>query len=620
MLLQRFNSAGQSLIEILLAIALAAVLLPALLTGMVAAREGKAQEANRLQAIHLMRETEEAVRSIKRSSWSAVATPGTYHPVVSGSSWQLAAGTEDIGIFTRKVELAQVYRDVSGQIVASGTLDPATVQAVTTVSWDEPWPQSQTSSQYLTRYRNNSAIVQTTQADFDAGTFEQTRSTNTGGGMVELRPGSGSLSYVEEYSLGSNYSFDNSKIEVLNGFAQLKSTGGTVNGSTVNSDFTSNITNWTYDKFGNNVSQTGARQASGGNPGGFAQLTFPSTKNKVAGGYYYQPFTVSATNASSTLTFQWRVTGYQGSPDSVRAYVLVETSSGAPALGSAAWTSPVISGTTGWSGTVTVNTSALTATPGTYYLKFAAEVDYHNKTNYGPFRIGFDNIQLNWSGSNASFPTDQPHITTTNSFTPSSVSSWDSFSEVTETNGGSIEYQLSYDDGATWYYHAGGAPSNWQLATVTTQRNDASTINQKMSGFPTTNGKIKVRAFLISNGSQLVRLDQVTIGYTGDSGNNNGTFTSASFDAGSVVVFNRLNWTESSPAGTQTSFQLATNSDNTTWSYVGPDGTNSSFFTGGEASIPLSFVQGRYLRYKIFFTSPSNSLPNVADVTVNYSP
>ncbi len=58
---------GQTLVEILVAIALAGILLPALMTAFVASREGRVQEELRVQATALLREAEEAARSARCS-------------------------------------------------------------------------------------------------------------------------------------------------------------------------------------------------------------------------------------------------------------------------------------------------------------------------------------------------------------------------------------------------------------------------------------------------------------------------------------------------------------------------------------------------------------------------
>ena len=97
------------------------------------------------------------------------------------------------------------------------------------------------------------------------------------------------------------------------------------------------------------------------------------------------------------------------------------------------------------------------------------------------------------------------------------------------------------------------------------------------------------------------------------------SFESSTFDAGNNVGFNYLTWVAQEPVGTNIQFQIATNSDGSTWNFVGPDGTPNTYFTGGSGIIPLVTVVGRYTRYKIFFTSNTNDKPSVQNVTVNYS-
>lgn len=609
---------GQSLIELLIAIGLAAILLPALLTGFVASREGRAQESERLQATALLRESTEAMRNIRNQGWSNIPVDGTYHPTISGSVWTLASGTENIDNFFRDILIESVNRDSNGNIVSSGgILDPSIKKFTYTISWSLPNSGQLQTTEYLTRYLNNATLINTTRADFNRGTLVNTVTTNTNGGTVELDANSGSSTFIDDFTNSADYGFDSNKIEVTGGYAQLKSTNSSVNGSTSNTGFDSNITGWTFSRYGQNVSQLGSWQSSGGNPGGYARINFPSERNKTAGGYFRQAFTTTVNNPTAMLSFNWRVTNYQATPDSFHLYAWIDTGSGNP--GTVVWDSGNIAGTTAWSGLVNVDVGSYINNAGTYYLKFGAYVDYPSN-NRGPYTVGFDNVSVSWSGNSGSYPLDSPTITENSSFSAPSITSWDSFSTTEITNGGVIMYQLSDDDGATWQYHNGGNPTNWAVATQPTDYNDALTIDQQISGFSITNNKIKVRAFLISNGSQLVQLDNIIIGYTGSSGINMGNFTSETMDAGGNVGFNNIVWTESNTANTTTEFQIAVNTDDSTWNFVGPDNTASTYFTGGSGILPLEQVFGRYFRYKTFFESTNDDIPSVSDVTINYSP
>lgn len=189
---------GQSMVELLIAIGLAAVLLPAILTGLISAKEGKAQQVQKTQAVPLLTQAQEAVRSVREKSaidktWDTFATNGTYHPLRSGNAWTLAANAETInGVYTRSIVISDVYRNVSGAIVVlGGVIDPSTKRLVSTVSWNTPNPSSVSSTLFITR-NINSSYTETTQAQFNAGTTTFVAITNTSGGEVTLGAGGGS--------------------------------------------------------------------------------------------------------------------------------------------------------------------------------------------------------------------------------------------------------------------------------------------------------------------------------------------------------------------------------------------------------------------------------------------
>ncbi len=100
-----------------------------------------------------------------------------------------------------------------------------------------------------------------------------------------------------------------------------------------------------------------------------------------------------------------------------------------------------------------------------------------------------------------------------------------------------------------------------------------------------------------------------------------GTFESPTIDPGASVAYNYLTWSTTTPASTNVRFQVAANTDNKSWNnYVGPDGTSATYYIAPGA-IPLSIAGNRYFRWKAYFnTSLSGTTPILQDVTVNYSP
>ena len=196
MLYVKLFEKGQSLVELLVVIGLSAVLLPAILTGLIASRSGQAQQAQRTQATLLLKEGVEAVRVIKENDWNVFknfATNQPLHPVISGSSWTLEPGSEAINGLTRQIVISDVSRDSNGVIVTSGGAnDPSTKKAITTISWTAPLISSITITAYLTRHVNL-AYLETSVADFTPGLSNPSTTgitiTDTAGGELTLGGG-----------------------------------------------------------------------------------------------------------------------------------------------------------------------------------------------------------------------------------------------------------------------------------------------------------------------------------------------------------------------------------------------------------------------------------------------
>ncbi len=177
---------GNSIVEILLVIGLAAILIPAILTGIVATREGRAQHDQRVEAVSMLTNAQEAVKSIALRNWALVATNGTFHPTISGNAWILSNGSITQNGYTTSVVVSDVYRDGTGAVVSSGgTLDPATKQVTTTISWTTPFNSQVSAISYFSRYKNQ-VYTETTAAQFTAGTLINTQVTNVSGGEVKL--------------------------------------------------------------------------------------------------------------------------------------------------------------------------------------------------------------------------------------------------------------------------------------------------------------------------------------------------------------------------------------------------------------------------------------------------
>lgn len=100
-----------------------------------------------------------------------------------------------------------------------------------------------------------------------------------------------------------------------------------------------------------------------------------------------------------------------------------------------------------------------------------------------------------------------------------------------------------------------------------------------------------------------------------------GALISSTFDTGSSsTTYTTLNWqpTSQSPEAT-VRLQIASNNDNSTWDFTGPDGTSATYYTTPNTNISASNNGHRYIRYKAYLdTTDSSKNPVVTSVGINY--
>jgi prepilin-type N-terminal cleavage/methylation domain-containing protein len=109
--------------------------------------------------------------------------------------------------------------------------------------------------------------------------------------------------------------------------------------------------------------------------------------------------------------------------------------------------------------------------------------------------------------------------------------------------------------------------------------------------------------------------------------NPNGSFISSIFDVGSPSNFYSLSWSPTNQpvqAGLDSlKFQLASNEEVTatsTWDFIGPDGTENTFYTITDSPIASDHSGDRYIRYKAFLhTDNATSTPTLSNVSFTYT-
>lgn len=93
------------------------------------------------QANFLLEEGAEVIRINRDDDWSNISSlllNTDYYPLFSSGSWSLSTTPNTVGIFTRKINIANVNRDDTTDDISSiGTEDSGTKLVTVTVSWVE---------------------------------------------------------------------------------------------------------------------------------------------------------------------------------------------------------------------------------------------------------------------------------------------------------------------------------------------------------------------------------------------------------------------------------------------------------------------------------------------------
>ncbi|OGF99724.1 hypothetical protein A2Y99_02010 [Candidatus Gottesmanbacteria bacterium RBG_13_37_7] len=638
--LNNYQKTGQSLIELVIVIGLTSIFLPVVLTGLVSSREGKAQQGQRLNATALLNEANEAVRSVREGGWTTFAVNDVYHPQISGNSWTLQPLEEELNGFTRKIEVSDVYRDTDGAIVASGgRIDPSTKKVITTVSWNTPFPSAISSTGYLTRYLNNLTSSQTTEADFNQSTGDGIVITNDLGGEIQLGIGGGGSWCDPNLSMTA---FDLPKQGVANGISAIEG--------------------WVFAGTGDNASgESYAKVQISNDKPPVATLIGTFSKSKTNGVFGETNYGYIATDTNSKeiiildiASLPYTEIGYFNSPDVTDAnsifvtgntgymtagnvlynFDLTQKTDSRPALDSDGVTLSEI----GNKVTVVGNYAYVASSSTSIQLQIIDVSNPANLTIVGQAQVdglGGKDIFVNSSGTRAYLVTDTSltqkeffiiDITTKTGDRPT-LGSYDSNGMnpkgVTVVPGnraiivgtGGEEYQVIKITDETNPTHCGGL-------NIDTGINGLSSVLE-------TDGDAYSYIITGDAGSEL----KIIEGGPGGSHSTEGWFESHTFiDPGFPVAFNHFTVNSVLPILTSLRYQMAAadsidgSCSGVNFSYVGPDGTGDTYFSGS-SRIPFDDDgigyenPGSCFRYKIYFSTQEITMtPVFYDITVNYSP
>lgn len=622
---------GQLLVELLIAIGLSSIILPALLTAFVTSREGKVQEAKRVGAVAILREATDATRSVKNKAdnWVNFAVNGTYHHALSGSAWSLVVGSETVGDFTRQIVISDVYRDSSGNIVSSGTVDPSTKKVIITISWSQPHASSISSTLYLSRY-STEVFIDTTVADFDAGVHTGTTVTNNSGGEVTLGGGGTGSWCAPDLTITA---LDLPKSGVANAITAIEGQAFAGTGENSSGVSFANVTIANSTPPTASVVGTFDGYKTNGIFGesGYAYLATDNNSkeiviidlNQVVNGKYVEAGYLNAPgNGNGNSIWVSGNTGYMTTGSKLYNFDLTSKSGSRPVIDADGVTLAGTGNKIYVVGSYVYVATSSSSSP----FQIISAANPNNLAVVGNLASG-----LNDQGARDVFVNDQG----TRAYVATSVSSSGREFFIINTStktapvaisGGSYEangmdpkgVKVVTDNKAIL---VGGGAEEYQVIDIATE----SSLS-RCGGLNIDSGVNGVSSVIEQDGeaySYIITGDatsefKIIKGGPGGQFSTTGDFESQTFNAGIQVGFNYFSFTINEPSGSDLKFQVAINNDNATWNYIGPDGTSNTFFEAA-GTIPLNQISGTYIRYKAFFSGNATSAPVLSDATINYS-
>lgn len=646
---------GQLLIELLIAIGISVVIIPALLTGFISSRQGKVQQDQRLQAVTQLEEAKEAVRQYRENGWTGFAIDGTYNPQIVGNAWILASGAATVNGFTRKIVIGDVYRNNSGTIVAQGspgaTYDPSTKIVSTTISWASPYASSVQDIGYVTRYLDNLSFTHTTIADFTPGTATGTAvvaQTGTGvlnDGQVQLGAGGGGdwcnpgNSVVKTFDLPGQGVVQ--AISATSSAAQdvaYTTTGGNASGDSVDGLTISHASppvianpssNTEAKAYGIFVDNTNSYVYFNENNPPSHTVRIAQTSNLAGVGYFdvshgtgnsiFVSGNTGFTTVGSTL-YSFDVSSKTGSRPQLGSVSLAGNGQRVVVIGTNAYVAT--SSTTSQLQIINVsNPSSMSVTKSINVGNGLGGVDvYVNSTQtYAYLVTSYISGQSDFYIIDLTNTINIWGYTTINSMNPKGVITVPGNKAIIVGSGGEQYevFDITHPNAAS---HCGGlSPSG---------------VNTISAVAPVIQANGNAFSYIVTDNASAEF--QIIQGGPGGQFSTSGTFESATFDANLSAEFNYFNANISQPSSTTIKTQVAVapsvggSCTTATFNYVGPSGSSSAYFTpvGNTISGAIPFgTYGSYqnpnrcFRYKFYFDSSDPSqTPILQDITVNYSP
>lgn len=603
-----------TLIEVLLALTIFVLFVGGIFYLAVETRNQSARQQLKSEALTYAQEGLEAARYIRDENYWDL-TDGAHGLSRVGSVWSFSGTSENIDQFyTRTVTVDSVYRDASGDIAETGTLDPLTKRITSEVTW--MWrgilPQSVELTTYFANWRGDQWQL-TTCTEFNTGSFSSTGTVAASEPPVDncvvsltLAEQMGTFYHsVNVGEHGDDVAVSGTKVYL----AVSKTAEGLAVVDITDPDSASVLTHKDVNGKGRTVRISGSTLYMGvdSNTKGLAILDVSTPSSPVI----RSTTNVGAAGNGTYLVGNYLYIGTEASSNSFRVYNVSNPASptfvGQYNVGSATRTIQV-SGSYAY-----VGTSSSSSGFKILNVSNPASITSVSSLNLG---AGVRSILVNGTVAYVGLSTGTNSLKIVNIANPAapvvlSTLSLGAVVQDMERIGNYLYLALDQENPGMAIVNVSNAASPYVSFNVD--------VGGKGTGV-TLDSEFAYISLDTSN-KGLVLNGQAEVGVA-----SSGTYTSPIFDTGSESThYNYLDWDASTEAGSTLWFQLRTASSSgglssATW--VGPDGTASTYYDTPPQVITLSASRTgqRYVQIRAYYTSDGENSVSLETVTLDYQP
>lgn len=640
---RKLKFAGFSIIEIIIVIAVFALIASSIVIFSLDSLRISSANENRIVALNLIQNQVSAILQNKNDLWATIldnTEDGIKHIEVSGNNLVIADGEATTSGINTSFTIFNVMRDINGEIVeADGIYDINTRRIDLTASWQDALGNdySLAESFYVSNW-NTPTWTQTTEAEFSEGVVNDTIITATGGGAVELDLESvirGDWCIPEitrtsfnltglalatsiwalpnEAYLGTSYGWDGpsfNHIHINSGNPPTINEVGVYDTEAKTNDIWSDL-NYAYLATNEDAKEV------------IIINTDMPPYNEV--GYFDAP-----TAIDSRGVFVKDNIGYLLQGDKLLTFDLTQKTGSRPLIGQ------VTLDKNGNDIYVRGNYAYIAVQGGSVEMQIVNVTDPANMAVTGNANVNSQSgtaVYVSEDGSRAYIGTSLALFqreffivdTSQKTGTRPIIDSFDT--GITSVTGISIiqnraiivgwlgtEYQVLNIANEADIQYCGGLNWNWGINDI------ATVIDEDQNAW----------AYILTNdisGELHVILGGEETGGGGGNGQGDeylpsGEFTSSVFDSGSTSTrYYAVEWNEQIFENTDLMLQVRSgpSSDLSSRPWVGPDGTSATFFTEATGEyLPALLQNNRYFQYKVYFTSDRVNTPVFEQIQVNY--